>query len=361
MAKLPPRMVVTVPLGDDAAVIGDCLRALALQQVDARPEILLLLGPASEEAAQVARRLRPVLPCPVHLVEHRVAPACTHGSRKRSHEASRARRHALWKAAMLTDPGDILLSTEACGCVSPDWLEANLAALQAGVDAVFGRAIADPACTMPPTYEDASAALRGRLDRIEALLDPDPHDPWPRHGEETGASVAIRREAFLAAGGVPQVARAEIAALASELRRIDARLRHAPEVLVTLQGGQAGAQVAQASSEPLPVPDPALEPVPDRVRRISARRLLRLAWSRVACRADIVQHLAAELDVPPDRLEGWLALPHFGAAWALVEAGSAALAHRPIPPANLPDHVRMADAMLASLADSTVGRARAGN
>ena len=57
-------------------------------------------------------------------------------------------------------------------------------------------------------------------------------DAWPRHLEHFGASLACTPEIYARAGGMPAVAALEDVAFVDRLRRVDARLRHEPGVIV---------------------------------------------------------------------------------------------------------------------------------
>ncbi len=351
-----PHIVVAIPVRDEAALIEDCLRALALQQGSAAVEILLLVNNSTDGTAELARSLQPRLPCRLHVLEHRFLPSQAH--------AGHARRLAMAKAAMLTDPDGVVMTTDADSCVAPDWIETNLAALDAGADVVCGRALIDPldALRIPNHLHEDDArevAFGAALDRIRALLDPDPADPWPRHTEESGASIAVRRDMFLAAGGVPPVRLGEDRALVDALRRVDARIRHDPDVCVTVSGrtvGRAANGMADTIKRRIVRQDDALdaslEPVAQHVRRIGARRLLRLAWEYAGTRTEVLEHLAGELALAGDQLEGWMALPYFGASWALVEAASPSLRRVTVKRADVVSQTRAAEEILAQLAES---------
>jgi len=349
-------VVVAVPASNEAVLIGDCLRALALQQGNMSMEILLLVNNSCDGTAEAARAAVPALPCRLHVLEHEFP--------KSQANAGHARRLAMAKAAMLTDAGGVVMTTDADGAVSADWVAANLAAIRAGADAVCGRAVIDPldALRIPQALHDDDALeveFGLRLERIACLLDPMPHDPWPRHREESGASIAVRREAFTSCGGVPPVSCGEDRSLMDALRRVDARIRHDPEVEVCVSGrivGRAQDGMADTIRRRImrqdPTLDDALEPVGDRVRRISARRLTRMAWMDYASRPTLLRHLATELLISADRLEGWLTLPHFGAAWALMEAASPALVRRAVSRRDVEAQTRLADGVLTTLVGS---------
>ena len=349
-----PRIVVAIPVRDEAALIGDCLRALALQEGSAKADILLLVNNSTDGTADIARALRPTLPCGIHVLEHSFAPAQAN--------AGHARRLAMSKAAMLTDPGGVVMTTDADGCVAPDWLAANLDALRAGADVVCGRAVIDPvdALRIPGhLHEDDEAEVHytTQLDRIASMLDPESSDPWPRHTEESGASIAVRRDTFLAAGGVPAVRSGEDRALVDALRRIDARIRHDPSVTVSVSGrtnGRAAGGMADTIRRRMQCQDSmldsALEPAANRIRRLVARRLMRAAWNTPDERGEHLDHLARQLGLPYEQLEGWLTLPYFGTAWAMAEAASPRLKRTLVPRAEVEMESAGARSFLASLA-----------
>ena len=349
-----PRVVIAIPVKDEAALIGDCLRALALQHGDVKAEILLLVNNSTDGTADVARALRPTLPCAIHVLEHNFAAAQAN--------AGHARRLAMSKAAMLTDPGGIIMTTDADGCVAPDWLSANLDALRNGADAVCGRAVIDPidALQIPPHLhadDEIEVYYATQLDRIACVIDPEHSDPWPRHAEESGASIAVRRDTFLAAGGVPAVRSGEDRALIDALRRIDARIRHEPGITVSVSGrthGRAAGGMADTIRRRIRCQDAtldsALEPVTHRVRRLVARRLMRVAWSTPSEREEHLGHLSRQLGLPFAQLEGWLALPFFGTAWGLAEAASPLLRRELVPRADVRSESAGARSFLASLA-----------
>jgi len=319
---------------------------------------VLLINNSTDGTADIVRAMLPALPCRVHIVEHQFPQSQAN--------AGHARRMAMSKATMLLGPGGVVMTTDADSCVAPDWIEANLAAIDAGADAVCGRAVIDPidALLIPQVLHEDDArevAYGAKLDRIAALLDPCADDPWPRHTEESGASIAVRREVFVAAGGVPPVRHGEDRALVDALRRVDARIRHDPSITVTVSGrteGRAANGMADTIRRRIlcqdPMLDDSLEPVVNRVRRIGARRLLRLAWMRSAGRHRVVSHLATELELTESQIEGWLALPYFGASWALVSAASPVLVRHPVPRSELAHQTQLAQEIVSSLAGSHV-------
>ena len=207
--------VVAIPVRDEAERIVDCLLALARQD-GATPGVLLLVNNTTDRTMEVVNELVPVIGMPVRAIEHVFAPADAH--------AGSARRMAMEQADALAPASVPLLTTDADGRASADWLAANLFHLRHGMDAVFGRAVIDPieAKQIPPMLHQLDArecAYAAVLDEIAHWIDPDPHDPWPRHTEESGASIAVMREAFRRSGGVPTLRLGEDRAFAAALRR----------------------------------------------------------------------------------------------------------------------------------------------
>ena len=344
------KIVVALPVRDEAERIGDCLRALALQEGPTDHAIVAFLNNCTDGTAAIVQSLRPSLPCPVHIIEHAFP--------REECSAGHARRAAMEHAARLAEPDGILMTTDADGRVAPDWIRANRAALNAGADAVCGRAIIDPleAALIPAVLhaDDALECAYGDLlDEIHALLDPDPADPWPRHTEHSGASIAVRRDLFLRAGGVPPVALGEDRALLAALRRVDARIRHAPEVTVVVSGrtdGRAAGGMADTMRRRMvaqdPLTDDRLEPASICAVRAWGRAAARIAWSS-GKHPDLIEALATHLALPPAMPELWLQRPYFGEAWAAIEAASPVLKPIRVARADLAEQAREAQNILS--------------
>jgi hypothetical protein len=333
------------------------LRALALQDGPARHCILALLNNCTDETASVIQRLRPSLPCQVHVVEQDFPPE--HAN------AGHARRAAMERAAALAGPDGIIMTTDADGRVAADWIAANLAAIEAGADVVCGRAIIDPleAALIPDALhaDDAlECAYADLLDEIHDLLDPDPADPWPRHTEHSGASIAVTGGLYLRAGGVPAVPIGEDRALLAALRRVDARIRHAPEVSVIVSGrtiGRAAGGMADTMRRRMvaqdPLVDDRLEPASLCATRAWARAQVRRAWTHHGERQACLDLLADELSLERDSLEAWMALPYFGLAWEMAERRSPVLTRQTVARAQLAAETAHAHRILATARSRT--------
>jgi len=341
---LPPacKVAIAIPVKDEAERIGDCLRALGWQGGGHQAQIVLLLNNCSDATAAVVRALQPSLPAVVHLVECVLPPEQA--------SAGHARRVAMQHAARLLHPDGVLLTTDADSRAAPDWVSGNLAAIRRGADAVAGQAVIDPveAALIPRRLHEDDArecAYADLLDEVDALLDPDPADPWPRHSEHSGASIAVTLDAYRRVGGVPAAPTGEDRAFIAALRRIDARIRHAPGLQVAVSGrivGRAAGGMADTIRRRIvrqdPTVDDRLEPARDRARRAALRAAFREARDRLA----LPPALAVALEVGIDELAAALALPFAGAGWAMLEACSPILQQNPVLRDDLARETRQA-------------------
>jgi hypothetical protein len=190
-------------------------------------------------------------------------------------------------------------------------------------------------------------------DEIHGLLDYDPADPMPRHTQHSGASIAVTAAAFARCGGVPPVASGEDRALVAALRRVDARIRHSPEVHVTVSGrteGRAEGGMADTIRRRLAQPDDflddRLESATDCVRRALARSQLRQMYRGDLSGSEI---LSAQLGLPEHALLESLEQPFFGMAWEFVEGCAPRLRRNCLAVAKLPGEMHAAQIMLDSI------------
>jgi hypothetical protein len=340
---------VAIPARDESDRIEPCLCALARQtrQADA---VLLLANNCIDGTTAIAQALSIRLPYPLHVRAHTFAPSCA--------SAGHARRIAMRAAAELAGQDGILLTTDADTVVAPDWIERNLLSLAAGADLVCGRVTVDPAeAARIPSHLHADDALECELiklqDQIAARLDPDPADPWPRHAEAAGASLAVTVPAFERAGGIPAIRLGEDRAFVQALARMDARIRHDPTITVTVSGrihGRAPGGMADTIRRRMcrqdEFTDSSLEPAVDAYRRIDFRRRVRLAWRGQLSDRLSSSELAADLGIPGAKFRGMLNHRFFGAAWAEIEANSPFLVRRRVRFTDLPQQIAYAKQLL---------------
>jgi hypothetical protein len=343
------RVVVAIPAKDEASCIDPCLAALARQT--RKPDAVLLLpNNCTDDTAAVAAAMSSSLPYRVHIHCREFPPPTAN--------AGTARRTAMQLAAELAGCDGILLTTDADTVVADDWTERNLQAISAGADLVCGRAALDAAeALLIPSHLHADDALECELtellDRMAAELDPDPADPWPRHAEAAGASLAVTVAAFLRVGGMPALAAGEDRAFADALVRIDARVRHDPSVRVTVSGrtiGRAPGGMADTIRRRMQQQDEftdgSLEPSIDAYRRHDFRRRVRTARHLQSIGGTPPVALAVDLGIPTSALECMLQRRFFGIAWADIQAASPFLVRRRVRFTDLPNQIAYARQLL---------------
>ena len=121
-------------------------------------------------------------------------------------------------------PVGIIASTDADTRVAPTWLAAIKAEIAAGADAVGGRILTEPeelehdGLPALQRLQSRDAAYRLLCARLEDLLDLIAADPWPRHRQHFGASLALTARAYRKVGGLPEVRFLEDEALYQQLR-----------------------------------------------------------------------------------------------------------------------------------------------
>jgi glycosyltransferase involved in cell wall biosynthesis len=336
-------LVVAIPVRNEQAHIGICLAALLGQTLPA-DKILLLLNNCTDQTGDIVRA---AAACDRRLL---VAEVPLPGPRA---NAGEARRLALNIAAKLAGPRGVILTTDADCEVGPDWIALNLSEIAHGADVVCGMARispeADHAVSGGLHFDLARESMYAMLlDEIVALVDPDPADPWPRHQQHSGASIAMTTSILRAAGGAPRVAAGEDRALIERCRLVDARIRHAPRIEVAVSGrleGRAPGGMAESLRRRArhldEETDAALEPAVDAYRRVLARARLR------AVRGDegSAESLARDLLIHPALMADALRLGPFGACWAMVERISPVLHRRRVKFVDLARETRQAIAL----------------
>ena len=341
LGLLPVEAVVAIPIQNEAERIAACLAALS-EQVDApRFAAVLFLNNTVDQTADIIRDQQHSLSFQVSVVEHEFPPPLQ--------AAGHARRMAMGIAAVQARAGTALLCTDADGRVAPDWLAANLYHLRAGVDAVAGRIEIDPVegALIPQALHEADArecAYSDVLDELDSLLDPDPLDPWPRHTEHSGASICVTLDAFHRAGGIPAEPVGEDRAFFEALRRVDARVRHACDVRVTvsarLQGRAKGGMadtIRRRMQQPDEYLDDRLEPADMAWRRSCLRKAMRDAYGD----PERLRHALSGLCTLAER-EHVMAAGTFGALWTELQAISPALRREIVAVSDLPQQLARA-------------------
>lgn len=354
--------IIAIPAQNEELYIANCLIALARQTCRYDYGVVLLLNNCTDQTLAVVRRLSHQLPMPVLVVDTTLPGNLAN--------AGIARGLAMEIAARLAAPDSILMTTDADGRAYPDWISANLAALDAGAEVVAGRAELDSedADRLPRRLredDEEECTYDKLLDEIHAKLDPDTADPWPRHTEHSGASIAVTLSAYRKAGGIPAVPVGEDRAFIEALRRIDARIRHAPEVRVVVSGriqGRASGGMADTIRRRLVRPDETLdgrlEPARIAAERAWMRGYARQLWSADKPSDHSIDWLSLHSKIPTAQIRDLLESARFGEAWFRLESRSPALRRLPVFLRDLPTQRRVARTILDTLDSQHLRNAR---
>ena len=354
--------IVAIPTKDEAERLPACLNALAEQRdssgrslVPGAFGVAIFANNCSDGSAEVARSMALRLPFTIRIFDASLLPHFAHagGARRAAMDLAEA-----WLAERNEERHGVILTTDADSSVSPDWIANNLAAIDAGADAVLGRVVLDEEGKLLPEalhYRGAlESAYEALLTEIAALLDPLDYNPWPHHATISVATLAVTSEAYRRVGGMPCVPLGEDKAFIAQLGRYDARIRFCPRIQVTTSGrinGRAPGGVADTlrlrSEEPEAFCDEALEPLRVAVRRAKWRgRLRRLYHSG---RLNRTRRWSARLGVAPRDARQVSAAETFGELWSAVEATSQVLRRHLLTPAQIPTQISKARRVLERL------------
>jgi hypothetical protein len=75
---------------------------------------------------------------------------------------------------------------------------------------------------------------------LATLIEPLIYDPWPRHSDHTGASLAVRADVYAAVGGIPALPFREDLTFVSRVKSAGYRVRHSLDVRVRVSARLEG-------------------------------------------------------------------------------------------------------------------------
>ena len=233
--------VVCVPARNEAARLPLLLDSLAGQDAEGPIRVVVLANNCTDGMVEVLREGQGA--GRFEELDLRIVEATLEGAEA---HVGTARRMALdagadWLAELGAEDG-ILLTTDADARLPATWVSANLRALE-NAEIVGGRLVIDGDEDLAPGVTDLNARVErywAGVRRLEELLDPAPHDPAPRHGDHTGASLGFPVSLYRAVGGLPPLPCGEDNALVGLMRDGGARLRHCPDIHVLVSARRDG-------------------------------------------------------------------------------------------------------------------------
>ncbi len=243
------RVCVVAPVRNEAEGIGATIRSFA-QQVDSEGrsldpnsyEVLILANNCTDDTAAVGRaiaRLHPKLN--LHIIEVSLPDAIAHVGTARRLVMNEAYR----RLSLVGIENRIIASTDGDTEVSSKFVNSLISEFDKGVDAVGGRILTRRKTDAELTADTSLYFLRHLahqhfIAQIEAFLDPQPHDCWPRHFQYYGANMSVLASVYGQVGGLPPTPQEEDVALHCLLKEADAKIRYSPHVQVITSARQVG-------------------------------------------------------------------------------------------------------------------------
>ncbi|GAB2532995.1 glycosyltransferase family 2 protein [Spirosoma aerophilum] len=343
------RVSVIVPVRNEAAHLTDTLDALR-QQLSSTGlpldkslyEVLLLANNCTDYSYEVAIQYQQQFPdFSLHVAQIHLPPAKANIGTVRRLLMDEAYRR-------LTGVGrqdGIIASTDGDTMVDRQWIFNIMLEIANGNDAVGGRILTHPDKSNVRLYHLRDVMYRTLVAKAEALYDPYPHDPWPRHFQHFGASIAVTCRMYDEVGRMPEKPFLEDEAFYRALMRMDARVRKSPLVKVFTSARTQG-RVAVGFSEQLRYWSTMTksnkcqlaQPAEAVIIQLRNKQQLRLCWQQrlQGVTTELLQTIANQLFIDPN----WLAAEirqsrFFGLLWEKVEekmaTGPWANAWQPVP------------------------------
>lgn len=282
LAGLP---VVVIPARNEEALLPRLLEALSRQTMLGRLtrplDVVILLNNTDDRSNLVATSTAAHMPrmC-LTISDVHLPPAQAH--------VGFARKLAMDMASSkIGSRAGVILTTDADAVPDDNWVEANLRAIESGADLVGGRIIGDrdEEELLGPHFQRRARSY-GRYadlcDQLASLIDPLEHDPWPRHHDHTGASLAVRNDVYRRVGGLDPLPFREDLGFVAKVQASGYCLRHPEDVEVMVSArtvGRASGGMADCLRTWIQAEEdgqPALVECPRSVeRRLILRRVIR--------------------------------------------------------------------------------------
>jgi hypothetical protein len=236
---------VILPARNEEDLLPSALQSLAEQKtLNGEPlpyqhyEVILLVNNSTDRTPEIARSFQRLYSSfRLHVVNRNFEKSHAH--------IGHVRRLLMDEACRRLEGLDrfegLILSTDSDTRVAPNWICRNSAEITQGADVIGGRIVVLPCeqelidTTTQEIYR-YDHLYRRLLCWLEDRCDPQLHDPWPRHHQHFGASLAITPRAYRLARRMPPRRYLEDMAFYEALIRRDIRIRHSNLVRVFTSG-----------------------------------------------------------------------------------------------------------------------------
>ncbi|MGO4170403.1 glycosyltransferase [Novosphingobium sp. YAF33] len=232
-------LCVCVPARNEAARLEILLAALAEQNWPAPVKVVIAVNNSSDDSLDRLARAQAFHAgrIAVHALNLTFCDRLAHAG-----SARRAAMEAGLRLLLVPSRG-ILLSTDADTRPPSEWLANNVAAIRRGADIVGGKIEIEGSEMLPGPVGKLHTAWERYWEAVRAIedaVDPIPWDAPPRHGDHTGASLAIRADLYDACGGVPLLPTGEDRELVRAAVAQGGRLAHPPDVFTFVSPRREG-------------------------------------------------------------------------------------------------------------------------
>lgn len=230
------RLSVIIPVKNEAECIRETLDAIRLQRDPAGNEIdynvfevLVLANNCTDQTFEICKAYQLAYPkFALHIVQITLEGEAAHiGTARRLLMDSAYQR-------LIQVAGDrgIIVSTDGDSQADPTWIYHILDEMENGVDVVGGRILPRDTPIQSKLHHLRDVTYRLFTSRLESVLDPCIANPWPRHFQCYGPSLAVTCEIYDRSGRLPAIPYLEDEEFRKRLKRIDAKIRHSPNVKI---------------------------------------------------------------------------------------------------------------------------------
>lgn len=325
----PFKYAIAIPACNEEKYIRRCLKAcsLSMKFYNKGGTIVVLINNSSDNTFNFAQDWANCANVPVMIVDVKFPAALAH--------AGKARQTALGIASKCVSRQGFLLTTDADSHPYPDWVQKCLSPLETGkADMVCGKIFLDPEAAerLPDLIlkrGDIEEEYRFISREIHHLLNPDPVNIWPFHGQASGASLAVSLGAYRMVGGIPAVPVGEDRALAKLFEEHDLKILYSDEAKVWTSsrlGGRARGGMADTIAARVAGRKHICDESVERAELVLTRALWRAKF-RLA-HASSHKLMSAYVGAGIEFSENIPAFDKFGALWSFVESKSPLLTRR---------------------------------
>lgn len=223
------KICVTIPAKNEGDYIGQTLASLNNQSGSAKDcfEVIVLVNHSSDKTLKVCRDFKAAHPeLALHIL--------TTYSDRIGHVGAARKKIMDLACARLRNNNFLIAMTDADTLVSSNWIKNLLNYIDQDIDLICGAIQVDTdgmSAFAKRMYTAKEYYLHNRS-RLQSMLLPEPWNPWPSHAAASGPNMAIKKTAYKAIGGMPDLACLEDSAFYDRVVKLGLKVRHALDIPV---------------------------------------------------------------------------------------------------------------------------------